>query len=75
MPIELTEDQRQLIDASADRPTRVIDPATRETYVLVPTDVYEELCTFLDGDEKAERAAWLNAARRARQQWLKENPY
>lgn len=43
--IELTEEQRQELDA-ADVP-RVLDPRTRKTYILVSEDMYERLQALL----------------------------
>jgi hypothetical protein len=38
--IELTEQQRQAL-AAGPHPCRVVDPETRQTYVLVPEEEYE----------------------------------
>lgn len=57
--IELTEQQRQ--ELNAPEPV-VIDPETRETYVLVPRLVYDRLKALLALDEydPDEGAAYMN---------------
>ncbi len=45
--IELTEQQRQELSASE---ALVIDPQTREEYVLVRRAVYERLCALVEDD-------------------------
>jgi hypothetical protein len=61
MSIELTEDQRLAL-ASEPTPCRVVNPATRETYVLVPADFYERLRALYDDspwtDEEKHLLAW-----------------
>lgn len=47
--IELTQQQQQIVDASAE--PRLIDPRTRKTYVLVAADVYERLRGLLGEDD------------------------
>ena len=46
--IELTEEQRGELDQP--EPARVRDPKTKDTYVLVPADVYERLKEILYDD-------------------------
>jgi hypothetical protein len=41
--IELTEQQAQAIEHVASRPQRVINPRTKETFVLLRVDEYERL--------------------------------
>jgi hypothetical protein len=50
--IELTEEQHQLLAHHDTGPARVIDPATKIEYVLLPAAVYERLRVLLD--EEAE---------------------
>jgi hypothetical protein len=59
--IELTEEQRSAVAASAETPPRVIDPATRETYVLLRAEVYERLKGILDDDDDARGMEYLLA--------------
>jgi hypothetical protein len=47
MTIELTKLQQQALDAERGK-LRVIDPRNQETYVLVPTVVYERLRKLLE---------------------------
>ncbi len=46
---ELTPEQRRELDGP--EPARAVDPQTNQTYVLVPTDVYERLKTLASVDE------------------------
>ena len=46
--IELTEQQRQAVVLRPDEPPRLVDPQTRETYVLLRADLYEQLRAFLE---------------------------
>jgi hypothetical protein len=48
--IELTEQQRQALTAT-DVP-HVLDPVTGKTYVLVQTEVYEQLETHLEEETR-----------------------
>ena len=45
--IELTEQQQQTLDAVRGTPPRVVDPRTKETYILLRADVYERLKPLL----------------------------
>ena len=49
--IELTEEQRAAVAASEEMPPRVVDPTTRQTYVLLRSEVYERLKGVLDDDD------------------------
>ena len=46
--IELTEQQRQAAVSRPEEPTRFIDPLTKETYVLLRSDLYERLRAVLE---------------------------
>jgi len=43
MTIELTDEQRQALGGQSDEPVQVIDPRTKETYVLLRAELYERL--------------------------------
>jgi hypothetical protein len=47
--IELTEAQRQAIAEHPGQPFRVMDPATRREFVLIPRDLYDSLTDYDDG--------------------------
>jgi hypothetical protein len=49
--IQLTETQRQAL-AAEPQPCRVIDPETRQTYVLLPAEFYERLKALLYDDSE-----------------------
>lgn len=48
--IELTEQQQQILDSRQEQPPCVRDPRTNETYVLLPSAVYERLKSWLQDD-------------------------
>jgi hypothetical protein len=50
MSIELTEEQRQAL-ATEPPPCQVIDPQTKETYVLVRSEVFQKMQALLDEDD------------------------
>jgi hypothetical protein len=45
--IELTEEQVRALEAE-EQPARFVNPATRETFVLIRQDVYELVRKILD---------------------------
>jgi hypothetical protein len=49
MSIELTEEQRQALALSSP-PCRVIDPSTKDEYVLIRAEVYERLRGLLEDE-------------------------
>jgi hypothetical protein len=49
--IELTEGQRQILASTKETPRTVVDRTTNETYVLVPTAVYERLRRLVQDDD------------------------
>jgi hypothetical protein len=56
--IELTEEQQRQLDET--KPLKARDPRTNNTYVLVPTDVYERMRAIIDGYTR--RADWNDPA-------------
>ncbi len=77
MTIELTDAQRQALRADHRSPVEVVDPATRERYVLVPREQFESISlrareiwcrrgrphgTFLEDWLEAERQIQLEIA-------------
>jgi len=46
--IELTDAQRQALQAAPGKPVEVVDPATRRRYVLLEREQYEQLLPLLD---------------------------
>jgi hypothetical protein len=49
--IELTEEQRQALEGQKG-PVEVVNPSTREVFVLVPTDVYELVRKVVEGPNR-----------------------
>ena len=60
--IELTEQQHQILAHSEESPPHVVDPATKETFVLLPAAVYERLRALIVefDDEEAVRAMYAH---------------
>jgi hypothetical protein len=46
--IELTAQQRQALQEHAGQPLPMIDPATRQPFVLIPRELYESLTEYDD---------------------------
>jgi hypothetical protein len=54
MPIiDLTDEQRQALHAEPGQPVHVIDPATRQRYVLLTQDQYERVQPLLEQEAGA----------------------
>ena len=49
--IEMTEPQRQALDENPNEPIEVVDPRTRQTYVLLRSDVYERIKAIVGDDD------------------------
>lgn len=59
--IELSEELRQAVQQHSGQPLLLVDPATRETFVLLPAREYEQLRRYDDSpwtDEEMELLAW-----------------
>ena len=48
MSIELTDLQRQVVQSEQGRPIDVIDPVTRQRYVLIDEEQYERVLPLLE---------------------------
>jgi hypothetical protein len=46
--VELTPEQRRLIEQAGDRPVHIEDPALNRAYVVIPADVYERVRDILE---------------------------
>jgi hypothetical protein len=64
MSIELTPQQQEALDAAPGRPVSFIDPRTKATYVLVPTQEYEDLRETFQ-DEKVQSGVRRSALHNA----------
>jgi len=64
MPIELTEQQQQSLDAAEELPPTVVDPRTKASHVLIPAREYETVREILE-DERQQRASRKVARRNA----------
>jgi hypothetical protein len=60
--IELTEQQIQELAKPGDTPPRVVNPQTKETFILVPVGEYQRLVEDYDDSpwtrEELEALAW-----------------
>ena len=60
--IELTEQQIQELAKPGTTPTRVVNPQTKETFVLIPVEEYQRLSEEYDDSpwtrEELEALAW-----------------
>ena len=54
--MQLTQEQHLALEQSAPEPLRAVDPATNAQYVLVRSDVYEQLTAFRSEQE------WVRSA-------------
>jgi len=50
MALELTREQQKAVDAAGGEPVRVVDPRTRQAFVLVPAERYKDGPRFPAGD-------------------------
>ncbi len=48
--IELSEELRQAVSENPDEPLRITDTVTKQTFVLVRSEVYDRLSSLLDLD-------------------------
>ncbi len=72
----ITPEQRQAVDEAGESPVELADPQTGAAYVLLRADVYQRMQELLEQDEdRREHEAWAKLARKARDEWARENPY
>jgi hypothetical protein len=72
MTFQLTEEQRQALEAQPNLPVRLVDAHTKAVYVLLPGELYERMKAAMDQDplrdtypaqmEAAMRAGWDDPA-------------
>jgi hypothetical protein len=63
MIIELTEEQGRALQAEAGRPLAVVDPATKQAYVIVALEKYERVrsavtCSISDQPQRRRCLVW-----------------
>ena len=72
----ISAEQKQAIDEAGDSPIELEDPHSSVAYVLMRSDVFRRLSKLIEEeDDSREQAAWGNVARKARDEWARENPY
>ncbi|HEV3146228.1 MAG TPA: hypothetical protein VGZ47_20240 [Gemmataceae bacterium] len=67
MTMTLTREQVQVISESQERPVRLIDPQSKQSYVLLRAEEYERLQALLEDDFRISDAytAQMRSALRA----------
>jgi hypothetical protein len=72
----MTPEQRQAAVEAGDSPVELADPQTGSTYVLLRAEDYRRMQELLEVDQDhREHQAWARLARKARDQWARENSY
>jgi hypothetical protein len=72
----ITPEQRQAAVEAGDLPVELADPQTGITYILMRADVYRRMQQSTEVEEdNREHPAWAKLARKARDDWARENSY
>lgn len=70
----ITPEPRIAVAEAGEAPVELADPRTGTTYVLLRADVYERMRSLAEDEEShREQSAWSGLARKARDQWAREN--
>ena len=64
MSIQLTPQQQKVLDSQEDKPSRVIDPRTNTSYILLREADYQSIRELLE-DERRQQAIHAVALRNA----------
>jgi hypothetical protein len=65
MIIELTEEQGRALQAEAGRPLAVVDPATKQAYVIVALEKYERVRSLFEGAEQSAQLTPVSSSLQA----------
>jgi hypothetical protein len=72
----ITAEQKQAVDEAGDSPIELEDPQTGSAYILMRADVFRRLRKLVESHEDLrEQEAWSKVARKARDEWARENPF
>jgi hypothetical protein len=72
----ITQEQKQAVEQAGNSPIELEDPQTGAAYILMRAEVFHQLSKHVeDDDDEREQHAWSKVARRAREEWARENPY
>jgi hypothetical protein len=72
----ITAEQKQAVDEAGNSPIELEDPQTGAAYILMRADVFRQFRKLLEIDQDLrEQQAWSKVARKARDEWARENPY
>ena len=72
----ISPEQRIAVAEAGDAPVELADPQTGTAYVLLRADVYQRMRELVEAEEaRREQEAWSRLARKARDQWARENAY
>jgi hypothetical protein len=67
--IELTQEQIRALSTEGAEPARVLNPTTKQSYVLVSADVYERLRNLLAATELDPEALYQRIAELDPEDW------
>jgi hypothetical protein len=59
---QLTDDMRQALADQQGQPVYVVDPATQQTYVLLPADAYQKVQALIYDDGEPNVAEFMPLA-------------
>ncbi len=72
----ITPEQRLALVQAGDAPVVLSDPLSGDAYVLVREEDYRKMRDLIEGEtDERDHEAWAKVARKAREQWARENPY
>lgn len=72
----ISPEQRVAAAEAGDTPIEIADPQTGAAYILLRADVYERMRVLVEAEEaRREQEAWSRLARKARDQWARENAF
>ena len=72
----ISPEQRVAVAEAGDAPVELADPQTGTAYVLMRADVFQRMRELVEAEEaRREQEAWSRLARKARDQWARENAY
>jgi hypothetical protein len=76
MPLELTEQQRQAIEAQGGQPVEVVDPATNRAYLVIAKETFASLQAAVAGTPAAlvEQPCTPPGVKRSRAAFLRDLP-
>ena len=74
MSVELTDQQRQALQADRGKPLDMVDPATSRRYVLLAQEEYERVRSLLERTATSETAGVSSGVLRSQQAFWRDLP-